>query len=171
METLAQFTLFSALLLSAVVWVYAKSISKKARLPLPPGPRGFPVVGYLPFLRPNLHHHFTDLTRKYGPIFKLQLGSRLVVVINSPSIAKQVVRDHDAVFANRDPPIAGIVGTYGCRDIAFAPSGTYWRDLRKSISLSLINTALLIRASTLMHIEGIMSGINVTWRSEVREKE
>nr|GME00444.1 angelicin synthase-like [Ipomoea batatas] len=133
METLALFTLFSALLLSAVVWVYAKSISKKAP-PLPPGPLGFPVVGYLPFLRPNLHHQFTDLARKYGPIFKLQLGSRLVVVINSPSIAKQVVRDHDTVFANHDPPIAAIVGTYGCRDIAFAPSGTYWRDIRKMLS-------------------------------------
>nr|GMD99788.1 angelicin synthase-like [Ipomoea batatas] len=139
METLALFT-FSVLLLS-VVWVYAKS-SKKAP-PLPPGPLGFPVVGYLPFLRPNLHHHFTDLARKYGPIFKLQLGSCLAVVINSPSIAKQVVRDHDAVFANRDPPIAAIVGTYGGRDIAFSPSGTYWRDIRKVFVREMLSSANL----------------------------
>ncbi|XP_031124635.1 angelicin synthase-like [Ipomoea triloba] len=142
METLALFTLFSVLLLSAAVWVYAKS-SKKARPPLPPGPLGFPVVGYLPFLRPNLHHHFTDLARNYGPIFKLQLGSCLAVVVNSPSIAKQVVRDHDAVFANRDPPIAAIVGTYGGRDIAFAPSGTYWRDLRKVFVREMLSGANL----------------------------
>nr|GMD97661.1 angelicin synthase-like [Ipomoea batatas] len=77
MEILALFT-FSVLLILSPLWLYTKSISKKAA-PLPLGPRGFPVVGYLPFLRPNLHHHFTDLARKYGPIFKLQLGSRLVV--------------------------------------------------------------------------------------------
>nr|GMD99786.1 angelicin synthase-like [Ipomoea batatas] len=141
METLIALFTFSVLLLSAL-WLYAKSISKKAP-PLPPGPRGFPVVGYLPFLRPNLHHQFTDLARKYGPIFKLQLGSRLVVVVNSPSIAKQVVRNHDAVFANRDPPIAAIVGTYGCRDIAFAPSGTYWRDIRKLFVREMLSSANL----------------------------
>nr|GMD99787.1 angelicin synthase-like [Ipomoea batatas] len=138
MEALLALFTFSVLLLSSL-WLYTKSISKKAA-PLPPGPRGFPVVGYLPFLRPNLHHHFTDLARKYGPIFKLQLGSRLVVVLNSPSIAKQVVRDHDAIFANRDPPIAAIVGTYGCR---VAPTGTYWRDIRKLFVREMLSSANL----------------------------
>ncbi|XP_019160544.1 PREDICTED: angelicin synthase-like [Ipomoea nil] len=142
METLALFT-FSVLLLSAVLWVYAKkSISTKAP-PLPPGPLGLPVVGYLPFLRPNLHHHFTELAQKYGPIFKLQLGRRLVVVVNSPSIAKEVVRDHDAVFANRDPPIAAIVGTYGGRDILWSPNGTYWRDIRKVFVREMLSSANL----------------------------
>ncbi|XP_019160398.1 PREDICTED: flavonoid 3'-monooxygenase-like [Ipomoea nil] len=144
MEALLALFTFSLLLLSAL-WLYAKkSISKKAPPPpLPPGPRGFPVVGYLPFLRPNLHHHFTDLARKYGPIFKLQLGRRLVVVVNSPSLAKEVVRDHDAIFANRDPPIAGIIGTYGGRDIAFAPSGTYWREIRKVFVREMLSSANL----------------------------
>ncbi|XP_019160439.1 PREDICTED: cytochrome P450 76C4-like [Ipomoea nil] len=133
MEALLALFTFSSLLLLSALWLYAKSsISKKAPPPpLPPGPRGLPVVGYLPFLRPNLHHHFTDLAQKYGPIFKVQLGRRLVVVVNSPSIAKEVVRDHDAIFANRDRPIAAVVGTYGGRDIAFSPNGTYWRGIRK----------------------------------------
>nr|GLL49272.1 angelicin synthase-like [Ipomoea trifida] len=140
METIALFTI-SALLLSAL-WVYAKSISKKAP-PLPPGPFGFPIVGYLPFLRPNLHHQFTDLAHKHGPIFKLQLGSRLFVVVNSPSIAKEIVRDHDAVFANRSPPIAGRIGTYGARDIAWSPNGTYWRDIRKLFVREMLSSANL----------------------------
>ncbi|CAH9117416.1 unnamed protein product [Cuscuta europaea] len=98
---------------------------------LPPGPLGFPVVGYLPFLRPNLHHQFTDLAHKYGPIFKLQLGSQLYVVVSSPSLVKEIVRDHDALFANRDPSVAALIATYGGRDIAFAPLGDYWRQVRK----------------------------------------
>nr|GMD97664.1 angelicin synthase-like [Ipomoea batatas] len=140
METIALFTI-SALLLLSALWVYAKSSKKAASLP--PGPRGFPIVGYLPFLRPNLHHQFTDLAHKHGPIFKLQLGSRLFVVVNSPSIAKEIVRDHDAVFANRSPPIAGRIGTYGGRDIAWSPNGTYWRDIRKLFVREMLSSANL----------------------------
>ncbi|PHT92655.1 hypothetical protein T459_00537, partial [Capsicum annuum] len=98
---------------------------------LPPGPRGLPIVGFLPFLRPNLHHQLTELSQQYGPIYKFWLGSRLCVVLNSPSLAKQVVCDQDSVFANRDLPIAGLVATYGGIDIALSPYGSYWRDMRK----------------------------------------
>lgn len=98
---------------------------------LPPGPRGFPIVGFLPFLRPNLHHQLTELSQQYGPIYKFWLGGKLCVVLNSPSLAKEVVRDQDSIFANRDPPIAGLVATYGGLDIGFSPNGSYWRDMRK----------------------------------------
>ncbi|KAG5593006.1 hypothetical protein H5410_043520 [Solanum commersonii] len=90
---------------------------------LPPGPRGLPIVGFLPFLRANLHHQLTELSQQYGPIYKFWLGGKLCVVLNSPSLAKEVVRDQDSVFANRDPPIAGLVATYGGLDIGFSPYG------------------------------------------------
>ncbi|KAG5593005.1 hypothetical protein H5410_043519 [Solanum commersonii] len=98
---------------------------------LPPGPHGLPIVGFLPFLRANLHHQLTELSQQYGPIYKFWLGGKLCVVLNSPSLAKEVVRDQDSVFANRDPPIAGLVATYGGLDIGFSPYGSYWRDMRK----------------------------------------
>ncbi|XP_015084943.1 ferruginol synthase-like [Solanum pennellii] len=98
---------------------------------LPPGPRGLPIVGFLPFLRANLHHQLTELSQQYGPINKFWLGGKLCVVLNSPSLAKEVVRDQDSIFANRDPPIAGLVATYGGLDIGFSPYGSYWRDMRK----------------------------------------
>ncbi|XP_049415620.1 labd-13Z-ene-9,15,16-triol synthase, chloroplastic-like isoform X1 [Solanum stenotomum] len=98
---------------------------------LPPGPRGLPIVGFLPFLRTNLHHQLTELSQQFGPIYKFWLGGKLCVVLNSPSLAKEVVRDQDSIFANRDPPIAGLVATYGGLDIGFSPYGSYWRDMRK----------------------------------------
>ncbi|CAH9117420.1 unnamed protein product [Cuscuta europaea] len=99
--------------------------------PLPPGPFGLPVVGYLPFLRPDLHHQFTELAGKHGPIFKLQLGSRLCMVVSSPSLVKEIVRDQDAIFGNRHATAAALIATYGGRDIAFAPLGNHWRAARK----------------------------------------
>ncbi|XP_009595838.1 labd-13Z-ene-9,15,16-triol synthase, chloroplastic-like [Nicotiana tabacum] len=110
---------------------WTKNISYKEGPKLPPGPRGLSIVGFLPFLRSNLHHQLTELSQKYGPIYKFWLGSKLCIVLNSPSLAKEVVRDQDSVFANRDPPIAGLAATYGGVDIGFSPYGSYWRDMRK----------------------------------------
>ncbi|CAH9131988.1 unnamed protein product [Cuscuta epithymum] len=128
-ETSALF-LLTVLLLYTLWRLYFGNPFKPAS-PLPPGPFGFPVVGYLPFLRPDLHHQFTDLAGKYGPIFKLQLGSRLCMVVSSPSLVKEIVRDQDAIFGNRHPTAAALIATYGGRDIAFAPLGNYWREARK----------------------------------------
>ncbi|XP_048141065.1 flavonoid 3'-monooxygenase CYP75B137-like isoform X1 [Rhodamnia argentea] len=99
--------------------------------PLPPGPRGVPFLGYLPFLGTHLHQKFSELAETYGPIYKLQLGSKLYIVVNSASLAKEIVRDQDMMFANRDPNIAAAIATYGARDIAFSSQGPYWRNLRK----------------------------------------
>ncbi|XP_060203641.1 labd-13Z-ene-9,15,16-triol synthase, chloroplastic-like [Lycium barbarum] len=127
---LAALTL-SIVFLTILWYKLTSNISHKEESRLPPGPRGLPIVGFLTFLRPNLHHQLTELSQHYGPIYKLWLGSKLCVVLNSPSLAKEVVRDQDSVFANRDPPIAGLVATYGGIDIGFSPYGSYWRDMRK----------------------------------------
>ncbi|XP_019265707.1 PREDICTED: cytochrome P450 93A3-like isoform X2 [Nicotiana attenuata] len=115
-----------------IIWYKRTSnIPQKTEPRLPPGPRGLPIVGFLPFLRPNLHHQLTELSQQYGPIYKFWLGSKLCIVLNSPSLAKEVVRDQDSVFANRDSSIAGLLATYGGLDIAFSHYGSYWRDMRK----------------------------------------
>ncbi|KAL0446079.1 UNVERIFIED_CONTAM: Flavonoid 3'-monooxygenase [Sesamum latifolium] len=99
--------------------------------PLPPGPRGLPVLGYLPFLGNNLLHKFGELADQYGPIYKLYLGNKLCVVINSPSLVKEVARDQDSIFADRDSNIAALAATYDGNDIAFSPHNSQWRAMRK----------------------------------------
>ncbi|KAF7138065.1 hypothetical protein RHSIM_Rhsim07G0102400 [Rhododendron simsii] len=64
------------------------------------GPLGLPIVGYLPFLGTNPHQSFTELAQQYHPIYKLRLGKKLCVVLNSPSLAKEVVRDQDGIVGN-----------------------------------------------------------------------
>ncbi|XVE57738.1 hypothetical protein DITRI_Ditri04bG0113700 [Diplodiscus trichospermus] len=107
--------------LAILLWEYlwTNRESNKLIAPLPPGPRGLPLVGYLPFLgTDNLHLVFTELTGVYGPIYKLWLGNKPCVVISSPSLVKEVVRDHDITFSERDPPIAAQIATFGCNNIA-----------------------------------------------------
>ncbi|KAF8379391.1 hypothetical protein HHK36_028825 [Tetracentron sinense] len=102
-----------------------------ARPPLPPGPRGLPLVGSLPFLESDLHCYFAKLAHTYGPIMKLKLGSKLWIVLSSPSLAKEVLKDKDTIFSNRDVTPTSFVTSYGCSDIAWAPYGPHWRMVRK----------------------------------------
>ena len=39
------------------------------------GPLNLPLVGYLPFLSPQIFNQFTSLSEKYGDIFSLNMGS------------------------------------------------------------------------------------------------
>ncbi|KAF5771976.1 putative cytochrome P450 [Helianthus annuus] len=110
----------------AISW-YNKTVSSS----LPPGPKGLPIVGYFPFLGPNLHHEFTKLANRYGPIFKLYLGSKLHVVVNSAELAKVVTGEQDESFANRDPHTAGLAASYNANDVAWAPNNANRRNLRK----------------------------------------
>ncbi|KAK9006198.1 hypothetical protein V6N11_035243 [Hibiscus sabdariffa] len=124
-------------------WVNRKS--SKPIAPLPPGPRGLPIVGYLPFLGfDNLHHAFTDLAGAYGPIYKLWLGSKLTIVISSPSLVKEAVRDHDVAFSERDPSIAARVITFGANNIVFdSYSSPSWRNKRRILATDMLSNANL----------------------------
>ncbi|KAI3712592.1 hypothetical protein L1987_71152 [Smallanthus sonchifolius] len=118
-----------ALVMLAILWY--KFTHPSTSSPLPPGPRSLPIVGYLPFLGPDLHKQFTNMARTYGPIFKLHLGSKIHVVINTVELTKAVVRDQDETFANRNLTVAASVISYGGQDIVWAMNNPKWRNLRK----------------------------------------
>lgn len=127
-------------------WWLLLSIFKKSSTetpPLPPGPRGLPLVGNLLSLDPELHTYFTNLARTYGPIYSLKLGNRTGIVISSPALAREVLRDQDTVFANRDVPVAGKEATYGGNDIVWKPYGPEWRMLRKVCVLEMLGKHML----------------------------
>ncbi|KAJ8764211.1 hypothetical protein K2173_005391 [Erythroxylum novogranatense] len=111
-------------------WWKVKKI-KKDLAPLLPGPRGLPIVGYLPFLGQDIHRDFTELASVYGPIYKLCLGNKMCLVISSPNLVKEVVRDQDKIFANRDLPLAARISSLGANDIVWSPYNSEWRKMRK----------------------------------------
>ncbi|KAK3038475.1 hypothetical protein RJ639_029773 [Escallonia herrerae] len=120
-------------LLTLFLFVRAFRKSRHGGTRLPPGPRGLPLVGYLPFLGTSLHQSFTELAQVHGPIFKLWLGSKLCVVLSSPAVIREVVRDRDVTFANRDPTVAALVFSDNANNVIFGPNGSTWRMLRKII--------------------------------------
>ncbi|KAA0043053.1 flavonoid 3'-monooxygenase-like [Cucumis melo var. makuwa] len=116
---------------------------KPFRPSLPPGPRGLPLVGYLPFLSPNLHHTFADLAKIYGPIFKLRLGTKLCFVLTSSFSVNEVLRHPETVFDNRDATVSARLYTYGGSDIVFSQNEGDWKKLRKIFTRKMLSKANL----------------------------
>ncbi|KAI3706343.1 hypothetical protein L6452_24003 [Arctium lappa] len=115
-----------------ILWSwYSSKLLSKSSPSLPPGPYHLPILGYLPFLGRNLHTQFTDMAQTYGPIFKIRVGTKLYIVINTPELAKTVVRDQDVTFANRSLTVVATISSYEGQDIAWSSYNASWRKLRK----------------------------------------
>ncbi|CAM8909562.1 unnamed protein product [Rhodiola kirilowii] len=133
-----------AAIICIITALLVKGLRKPRRLLLPPGPRGLPIVGYLPFLgTTDLHLTFKKLADVYGSVYKFHLGNKLCVVLTSPEVVKEVVRDKDMVFANRDASIALLIATYGGNDIAIQDYGPEWRKLRMIFAQKMLSSASL----------------------------
>lgn len=77
------------LLIAFLLAILERERRNKSRK-LPPGPWGLPIVGYLPWLDPKQpHESLTSLTKKYGRICALRMGSVYTVLISDPRIVRQ----------------------------------------------------------------------------------
>ncbi|XP_057841298.2 cytochrome P450 750A1-like [Cryptomeria japonica] len=118
------------------MWVIFRDFKTKKSI-LPPGPRPLPIVGNLFQLGELPHHSLTNLAKKYGPIMYLRLGSFPTVVVSSPAMAKEFLKTHDLVFANRPKSSSAKYMGYNGGDIFFSNYGEHWRQMRKLCTLEL----------------------------------
>ncbi|XP_062116681.1 flavonoid 3'-monooxygenase [Humulus lupulus] len=134
------FVIVLSILLAVGVYSLLKKLrSRGSSLPLPPGPRPWPVVGNLPHLGPVPHHAIAALAHKYGPLMYLRLGFVDVVVAASASVAAQFLKVHDANFSSRPPNSGAKHIAYNYQDLVFRPYGPRWRMLRKISSVHLFS--------------------------------
>ncbi|MBA0820280.1 hypothetical protein Gohar_025486 [Gossypium harknessii] len=116
------------LLFSLLIWL---KLAKRKTLNLPPSPPRLPIIGNIHQLGKLPHRSLRDLSRKYGSLLLLQLGYNPTVVVSSADIVREIVKNHDIVFSNRPRTTAVDILFYGCKDMAFAPYGEYWRQVKK----------------------------------------
>ncbi|KAJ8297557.1 hypothetical protein KUTeg_024088 [Tegillarca granosa] len=116
---------FLLLIVIAVLWLHLKRPSD-----FPPGPPAFvPVLGNLiQFNEENFLLKLKECRRKYGDVFSLKMGSKLMVVLNGHETIKEALVKHGDVFSSRPDLFIfretsegqGIVGS----------SGDLWKDHR-----------------------------------------
>ncbi|CAL4994525.1 unnamed protein product [Urochloa decumbens] len=118
----------------------------KPKLNLPPGPWTLPVIGSLHHLvtSPNLYRATSRLSLKHGPLISLRLGEVSVVVVSSPEAAQEVMKTKDITFADRFSNATIAAFTFNGNNIAFAPYGERWRQLRKICMVELLSAARVL---------------------------
>ncbi|KAH7844363.1 hypothetical protein Vadar_027189 [Vaccinium darrowii] len=124
---------------------------------LPPGPKGWPVVGALPLLGTMPHVALAKMAKKYGPIVYLKMGTCGMVVASTPESARAFLKTLDMNFSNRPPNAGATHLAYNSQDMVFADYGPKWTLLRKLCNVHMLGAKALddsahIRKSELGHM-------------------
>ncbi|XP_015963109.1 6,7,8-trihydroxycoumarin synthase-like [Arachis duranensis] len=126
------YLLLLAVPLMAVVIFHHFKKQQHRRTTLPPGPKPLPIIGNLHQLdSSNLNVQLWNLSKIYGSIFSLQIGFKPAIVISSPKLAKEVLKDHDLDVSSRPPSLGTTRLSYNGFDLIFSPYSEYWREIRK----------------------------------------
>lgn len=86
-----------AIILGVYLWYAYHKYSR-----LPPGPKGLPIVGYLPFFNGGKTHEIlAKLGQRYGGLFTVYYGTKPVLVLNDWPTIKEVLVKEGATFSSR----------------------------------------------------------------------
>ncbi|PHT61027.1 hypothetical protein T459_35124 [Capsicum annuum] len=137
METILLYTSLSICLIVLAL----KLVSSRRKLNLPPSPLlKLPIIGHLYLLKPPLYLTLAKLSTKYGHVFSLHSGTRLVVVVSSPSAAEECFTKNDIVFANRPRLMINKYLGYNSTTVGDFPYGDHWRNLLRLCALEILST-------------------------------
>ncbi|CAL5081649.1 unnamed protein product [Urochloa decumbens] len=95
---------WTVFLVVLITTLFLKAIVSRGRLRtynLPPGPKPWPIIGNLNLIGELPHRSIHELSKQYGPLMQLRLGSLPVVVGASAEMAKFFLKTKDATFSDR----------------------------------------------------------------------
>ncbi|KAK7303842.1 hypothetical protein RJT34_14759 [Clitoria ternatea] len=155
MLPLLYYSLLSLSLILAVKLLF--QFQSRKRRNLPPGPPTLPVIGNLHLLKPPIHRTLAKLTETYGDIISLWFGSRIVVVVSSPSLVQECFNKNDIVLCNRPKFLTGKFLFHNYSTLGVAPYGDHWRNLRRITTIDVLsnhrlNSFLDIRTDETMRL-------------------
>lgn len=149
------FAVIIALLVFIVTFYVGSTIWQDRHLP--PGPFPLPVIGNLLSIGQQMpYRDLANMAKKYGKVFRVHMGSKPVIVLNSYEIAKEALVSKARDFAGRPPHLIfwNIFARNGT-DIAFQNYSQAWKALRNMTA-----TALRLnedKANIFLHIEELCS--------------
>nr|XP_014425549.1 cytochrome P450 2H2-like [Pelodiscus sinensis] len=137
MEPLGATTVFLVICVSCLLFLSARRKTPGSGK-LPPGPVAFPLIGNMLQLNAkNMPQELEQLSRTYGPIFTIYLGSERVVVLHGYEAVKEALVDLAEAFGARGSiPLFDKTGKG--TGIALT-NGEQWKELRRFALTTLRN--------------------------------
>ena len=98
-----------------------------------PGPRGVPVFGNALQIEPaRIHLQLEQWAREFGPLYRLQLVRRKIVVVGDHELVAAVLRDRPEGF-RRTSRLNEIAHEMGMPPFVFTANGDEWRRQRRMV--------------------------------------
>ncbi|WCJ23097.1 Cytochrome P450 76T24 [Euphorbia peplus] len=123
--------------------VFKSKILHRNPLSLPLGPRPFPIIGNILEMGTNPHQSLANLSKKFGPLMTLKLGSITAIVISSPDYAKEALQKHDQALSGRAVPDAARIHGRDKFSTLWLPALDQWRSLRKVMTSEMFTSQKL----------------------------
>ncbi|KAM7480942.1 hypothetical protein LguiB_005525 [Lonicera macranthoides] len=103
---------------------------------LPPGPFSIPIFGSWLQVGNDLNHRtLVAMSQTYGPVFLLKLGSKNLVVVSEPELAKQVLHTQGVEFGSRTRNVVFDIFTGNGQSVVFTTYGDHWRKMRRLMTV------------------------------------
>ncbi|EGG01204.1 uncharacterized protein MELLADRAFT_123434 [Melampsora larici-populina 98AG31] len=119
-----------AVALSIAVTTISSRWSRR-KMPLPPGPRSLPYIGYR--FGPYPWREMERITRKYGPVSKVMMGSTPLIIVGTVKDAIELLEHKGAIYASRPRlEMSGAVMSGGMRTLSLE-YGERWLKFRKAL--------------------------------------
>ncbi|XP_023768148.1 cytochrome P450 Tp4149 [Lactuca sativa] len=115
--------------------------SLKIKKCLPPSPRKLPILGNLHQLGSHPHQSLHALSKKYGPLMLIHIGSIPTLVASSVDAAQGILKTHDSSFSSRPNMSIVKILFYGGKNLIFSPQGEHWRKMRSVLVTRLVSNA------------------------------
>jgi len=97
---------------------------------IPPGPRGVPILGYLPFIIGNQSILYQNVAKKYGQVFSFYVGNNLAIVLNDYTNIRKAFVDNGDVFSGRPVMMREIPDMPAAKSLIMN-EGLFWQEHRR----------------------------------------
>nr|CAB3235541.1 cytochrome P450 2J6-like [Phallusia mammillata] len=95
----------------------------------PPGPKGLPLLGVLPYLSAFPEREFSAWSKKYGPILSVSMGWQDWIVLSDYDVIIETLVKHSDEFHER--PYVRFFCMLTSNGVVFTPGGQKWRSHRR----------------------------------------
>ncbi|KAL0896349.1 hypothetical protein Bca101_080310 [Brassica carinata] len=162
------FCLITSCLLVFITTRFRRSSCLTAKLP--PGPPRLPFIGNIHQVGKNPHSSFADLSKTYGPVMSLKLGSLNSVIITSPEATREVLRTHDQILSGRKSTDSiRSIGHHEVSVIWLPASSARWRMLRK-LSITQLFSPQRMEATKALRMKKVQELVSFMHERSEREE-
>nr|XP_011464171.1 PREDICTED: cytochrome P450 71A3-like isoform X2 [Fragaria vesca subsp. vesca] len=106
----------------------------------PPSPPKLLVLRQLLKIGSNPHRSLQKLAQRYGPdVMLLYLGTSPLLIVSSAEAAREIMKTNDVEFSNRPKSVIFQKLLCNYKDVAMAPYGEYWRQVKSICVVNLLS--------------------------------